>query len=516
MLFTYCGVRPLPYAPGVAEWKVPRSHVLHDHAKDLAGAASRSSAASSRPTASSRRTPSTTSFKQARPQAPRCATASLPLPGARAATSTASARLPARRRGRRRPPPSGCSTSTAAGAERVLAEARGATPSSLERFDPDDRAIAAELVFAVAARVRQDPRPTCSPAASCSPSSPSHGLAGSSALPQILGDAPGLGRTSARAAEIADYRALADSRLAVPGPTHRPIRPEEARRVSAALRSGPRRGLDQRPRRARRPRRATSSPRRRRRSTPLFPQPEWVELDPAGLWEARCAACDRHAMAKAGATADDIAAVGVTTHRETCLMWDRTTGRPVHHAIMWMSKQTDDIVRPVAAAGLDGEFRDRTGSATTRSSPPPSSPGSCENVPGVRERAPSAASSPSAPSTPGCCGTSPAARSHATDPSEASRTALFDLGRPDAGTTSCAGARHPAARCCPRCALRRLVRRPRPRRPAGSPAGRRARHRDPRRPAGGPVRAGVLRPGTAKNTFGTAGVLTANVGGRRP
>ena len=58
-------------------------------------------------------------------------------------------------------------------------------------------------------------------------------------------------------------------------------------------------------------------------------------------------------MAQVGAVAADIAAVGVTTHRETAFAWDRRTGAPVHNAVMWMSKQTDDIVRRWRAEGLD-------------------------------------------------------------------------------------------------------------------------------------------------------------------
>ena len=85
---------------------------------------------------------------------------------------------------------------------------------------------------------------------------------------------------------------------------------------------------------------------------PAFPHTGWVELDPAALWQAQRASMEA-AMAKLGATTDDIAAIGVTTHRETCLIWDRQTGEPVYPAIMWMSKQTDAIVARWKAEGLD-------------------------------------------------------------------------------------------------------------------------------------------------------------------
>ena len=75
---------------------------------------------------------------------------------------------------------------------------------------------------------------------------------------------------------------------------------------------------------------------------PHFPRTGWVELDPAALWQAQRASMEA-AMATVAATTDDIAAIGVTTHRETCLIWDRRTGEPVYPAIMWISKQTDAI-----------------------------------------------------------------------------------------------------------------------------------------------------------------------------
>lgn len=81
-----------------------------------------------------------------------------------------------------------------------------------------------------------------------------------------------------------------------------------------------------------------------------FPQPGWVELDPVALWQAQRASMQA-AMHKMGATTDDIAAIGITTHRETCMIWDRRTGEPVYPALMWMSKQTDGIVARWKAEG---------------------------------------------------------------------------------------------------------------------------------------------------------------------
>ena len=73
----------------------------------------------------------------------------------------------------------------------------------------------------------------------------------------------------------------------------------------------------------------------------MYPNPGWVELSPADLWDAP-KACIEQAMKTAKITAKDIAAVGVTSHRETITMWDRKSGKPVYNTIMWMSKQPGD------------------------------------------------------------------------------------------------------------------------------------------------------------------------------
>ena len=94
--------------------------------------------------------------------------------------------------------------------------------------------------------------------------------------------------------------------------------------------------------------------------TPIFPMHGWVELDPAQLWNAMRTAINE-VMRRSGLTARDIATVGVTTHRETCLIWNRADSVPVHNAIMWSSHQTDEIVQRWSDMGLDAEIRTRTG-----------------------------------------------------------------------------------------------------------------------------------------------------------
>ncbi|WP_278874182.1 glycerol kinase GlpK [Paracoccus yeei] len=87
-----------------------------------------------------------------------------------------------------------------------------------------------------------------------------------------------------------------------------------------------------------------------------FPQPGWVEHDPGDLW-ATVAATARSAIERAGAPR--IAAIGITNQRETTLLWDRATGRPLHRAIVWQDRRTADLCE--ALAPYQALIRDRTG-----------------------------------------------------------------------------------------------------------------------------------------------------------
>ncbi len=78
-----------------------------------------------------------------------------------------------------------------------------------------------------------------------------------------------------------------------------------------------------------------------------FPQSGWVEHDPSDLWATTAATC-RAAIEKAQLGADDITAIGITNQRETTIVWDRTTGQPIHNAIVWQDRRTADICRDLA------------------------------------------------------------------------------------------------------------------------------------------------------------------------
>jgi glycerol kinase len=82
-----------------------------------------------------------------------------------------------------------------------------------------------------------------------------------------------------------------------------------------------------------------------------FPRPGWVEHDPIELWESQLLAA-RGALRKAGASAGDVAALGITNQRETALVWDRATGEPIHAAIVWQSRQSADICDELRSRGF--------------------------------------------------------------------------------------------------------------------------------------------------------------------
>lgn len=92
----------------------------------------------------------------------------------------------------------------------------------------------------------------------------------------------------------------------------------------------------------------------------LYPQPGHVEHDPEAIWTSQWN-CARKALAAARVGADRIAAIGLANQRETTILWERDTGRPVANAIVWQSRITTDICQRMKAAGLEPTFRDKTG-----------------------------------------------------------------------------------------------------------------------------------------------------------
>lgn len=153
--------------------------------------------------------------------------------------------------------------------------------------------------------------------------------------------------------------------------------------------------------------------------------PGWAELDPRQLWSlTRQTILD--AVLDAKIKVSSLIAAGITSHRETIVMWDRNTGEPVHDAIVWISTQTDEIVERWNASGVGDEFKGRTGLHNDSFFSAGKIAWLLENVEGVRARIDSGEI---------LVGTIDSwllwnlnGRSlHATDPSCASRTALFNI-----------------------------------------------------------------------------------------
>ncbi|TQM91649.1 glycerol kinase GlpK [Roseinatronobacter monicus] len=94
--------------------------------------------------------------------------------------------------------------------------------------------------------------------------------------------------------------------------------------------------------------------------TQHYPQSGWVEHDPSDLW-ATSAATARAAIEKAGLKTADIAAIGITNQRETTLVWDRKTGKPIHNAIVWQDRRTADFCAKLREAGHEPMITARTG-----------------------------------------------------------------------------------------------------------------------------------------------------------
>ncbi len=118
----------------------------------------------------------------------------------------------------------------------------------------------------------------------------------------------------------------------------------------------------------------------------IYPRPGWVEHDPLEIW-ARTQDVIRGGLAKAGLAATDLAAVGVTNQRETAVVWDRATGRPIHNAIVWQDTRTDEIVGELARDGGQDRFRARVGLPLATYFSGPKIRWLLDNVSGARARA---------------------------------------------------------------------------------------------------------------------------------
>lgn len=156
-----------------------------------------------------------------------------------------------------------------------------------------------------------------------------------------------------------------------------------------------------------------------------FPKPGWVEHDALEIWQSQLQTA-REAVRRAGIEAKEIAAIGITNQRETTVLWERVTGRPVHNAIVWQDRRTADACDKLKASGYEPAFRQKTGLMLDPYFSGTKLAWLLENVPGLRERAGGGEL---------CFGTVDSwliynltgGKVHATDVSNASRTLLFNI-----------------------------------------------------------------------------------------
>ena len=92
----------------------------------------------------------------------------------------------------------------------------------------------------------------------------------------------------------------------------------------------------------------------------IYPQPGWVEHDPQAIWATQLATA-RDALAKAGISANQVRAVGITNQRETTVLWSRATGKPLHNAIVWQDRRTEPLCAQLRAQGLAQTVQAKTG-----------------------------------------------------------------------------------------------------------------------------------------------------------
>ncbi|GAB2961359.1 glycerol kinase GlpK [Amycolatopsis acidiphila] len=161
----------------------------------------------------------------------------------------------------------------------------------------------------------------------------------------------------------------------------------------------------------------------------IFPRAGWVEHNAEEIWE-NTRAVTAGALAKADLRSGDIAAVGITNQRETALVWDRKTGKPVYNAIVWQDTRTDKIVDELGALGGGQErYRDKTGLPLATYFSGPKVKWILDNVEGVRERAEAGELLFGNMDTWVLWNMTggPDGGVHVTDPTNASRTLLMDL-----------------------------------------------------------------------------------------
>ncbi|MCV3273144.1 glycerol kinase GlpK [Roseobacter sinensis] len=167
-----------------------------------------------------------------------------------------------------------------------------------------------------------------------------------------------------------------------------------------------------------------------------FPNSGWVEHDPGDLWATTAGTC-RAAIEKAGLGPDDIAAIGITNQRETVVVWEKETGKPIHNAIVWQDRRTAEYCRELREAGHDTMITEKTGLLADPYFSGTKLKWILDHVEGARDRAKAGAL---------LFGTVDSfliwkltgGASHVTDATNAARTLLYDIHKGSWSTSICA------------------------------------------------------------------------------
>ena len=163
--------------------------------------------------------------------------------------------------------------------------------------------------------------------------------------------------------------------------------------------------------------------------TQIFPQPGWVEHDANEIWDTQLIVAQQ-VLQKTGVAAAQVAAIGITNQRETTLIWDRATGKPIHHALVWQDRRTAAICDTLTAAGHTDYVRENTGLVIDAYFSGTKVKWLLDEIPGARDRAARGEL---------CFGTIDSwlvykltgGQEHVTDYSNASRTLLYNIQRLD-------------------------------------------------------------------------------------
>ncbi len=162
-----------------------------------------------------------------------------------------------------------------------------------------------------------------------------------------------------------------------------------------------------------------------REFTQIYPNPGWVEHDPMEIWSSQCSVAVE-AIAQKGLTPDQIAAIGITNQRETTIVWDRETGKPIYNAIVWQCRRTADMIDEMIDAGLSDYVKETTGLIPDAYFSASKIAWILDNVEGARDRAKRGELAFGTVDTWLIWNLTGGA-SHKTDYTNASRTMLFDI-----------------------------------------------------------------------------------------